>query len=153
MSGGCALKVSAGFRDSNGQWHDEYNNSPPFPLDGSWGAFRHDCPMTHGASGAPIFYIDQSGVPRYVAINSSDMNGRIVAYQKWTSNTSNFAVALCCYRRKNFGGFDWAEMWRRIDADLKRFGKANPALKGFPAEVLTDPQGQIPAKLLTDPRF
>jgi hypothetical protein len=165
MSGGCALRVPMTikfYQDSNGKIISDSSGRfkssfTDVPIDDRvrsyYGEIHHDCPMTSGASGAPIFYIDQNGVPRYVAINAADSEGRLTPYEKWTSETSNYAAGLGCTFPKNRGGLEWAEMWRRIDADQKRLGNLNPALKGFPAEVFTDPQGVIPAKLLKDPRL
>jgi V8-like Glu-specific endopeptidase len=122
-------------------------------VQGSHVSWRHDCPMTHGSSGAPVFYKDQNGVPRYVGMNASEANGKPQPYPEWTPETSNFAVGLTAGRIKRSGGKDWAELWRRVDADQKKFGKSNPSLQGFPAEVFSDPQGQVPQKLITDPKI
>ncbi len=128
----CALKSQVGM--NNGEWDT-------------------DCPNMPGASGSPLFYKDQNGVPRYVGMLRSQRHGALTHYPRWTPDTTNSATGRVGGRLVKWDGLDWLEAWHRVDADQKRFGRPNPSLNGFPPEVFSDSQGQMPEQLLRAPKF
>jgi V8-like Glu-specific endopeptidase len=62
-------------------------------LDSRTGLATHDCDMTRGASGGPIFYLSKQGIGKIVALNSAERINPEGEYPaRFSSRTENYAV-------------------------------------------------------------